>query len=135
MITVNGRTMTIPEAEEVIGYTNDHLVESREFEVDRYYGELDLDEFTFRLEIAKNDDENGIVALTKTTTEDKINLHWDIRQEQINLEDGGTIQIQLRAYKDVADTSTNDLLWHSSIGRVKVLKSLEATEEFDGDLP
>lgn len=50
MIKIINRSMSIPIPDRVIGHVGDNLVETRSFELNRYYGEVDLSEFSFKLD-------------------------------------------------------------------------------------
>ena len=65
MIQVIQRKLSIPTQDRVVGYEGDSLVEMRLFELDRYYGDVDLAEFDFKLDTDVGGVKN-IIDLDKT---------------------------------------------------------------------
>ena len=102
MITVKpNRSVYIPERDKHIGFENDHMVETRFFEV------LDpaLFDFSFKLDIENTKDIVDLAPLKKT--EDRLLLVWNITSAVLG--SGGVITAQLRAFD-----ANSEHIWHSA---------------------
>ena len=124
MIQVIDRRLKIPNR--IIGYSGDNLVEIRTFELNRFYGDIDLSEFDFKLDTEINGTKN-IIDLDKTVADDKITLTWTIRESHIL--HPGRMSIQIRAF------SQGEEKWHSAQDYVLVQPSINATEAQPDPLP
>ena len=118
--------MSIPIPDRVIGHVGDNLVETRSFELNRYYGEVDLSEFSFKLDTGIDGNKN-IIDLDKTVEDDKITLTWTVRESHIL--HPGHMSIQIRAF------SQGEEKWHSAVDYVIVQSSINATETQPDPLP
>ena len=128
IIIKKDRSASIPQAERLIGFENDHLVEKRLF----YVADPSLNGFTFKLDVENTSD---IVSLTPVTdgavdilsqesgeTPSGVLLQWDITRGV--LEDGGIITVQLRAFD-----AEGKHIWHSEKMDFIAGASVKATEE------
>lgn len=95
------RSVYIPESDRHIGFENDHLVESRLFQIN----DASLFGFSFKLDIKNTLDIVDLVPFE--LTEDTMILRWDISAPVIG--DGGIITAQLRAFD-----ANGDRVWHSA---------------------
>ena len=118
--------MRIPTSERTIGYIGDNRVETRAFELDRMYGDVDLSTFDFKLDTEIKGTKN-IIDLNKSVTEDKIILTWTVWESHILYP--GRMAIQLRAF------SGDEEKWHSAQDYVLVQPSINATEVQPDPLP
>ncbi len=96
------RSVYIPESDRHIGFENDHLVESRLFQIN----DKSLFGFSFKLDIKNTLDIVDLVPYK--LTDDTIILRWDISAPVIG--GGGIITAQLRAF----DTE-GERVWHSAV--------------------
>lgn len=126
MIKVINRSLRIPIEDKVIGYIGDNLVEKRLFELDKFYNNIDLSEFEFKLDTQINGTRD-IVDLDKIVREDKIILVWTIFKSQ--MAKPGHMSIQIRAFKDDVEK------WHSSQDYVVVHESINSPEFYPSPLP
>ncbi len=120
------RSLKIPTQERIIGWVGDNRVEVRIFELNRFYGDIDLSEFDFKLDTEINGTKN-IIDLDKSVTEDKITLTWTVKESHIL--NPGHMSIQIRAFKGTEGK------WHSAQDYVKVQPSINATEAQPDPLP
>ena len=74
MIRIDGRKLTIPKEDSVVGFQGDNLVEKRIFELNQIYNDIDLSSFDFKLDIQSGTTKN-ILDLDKIILEDKILLN------------------------------------------------------------
>lgn len=126
MIKIEGRKLIIPRVDSVIGFQGDNLVETREFELNRFYDTVDLSLFDFKLDIQCGTNKN-IIDLEKSLLEDKIILTWVILES--HLMNDGLAQIQLRGFKGVIEK------WHSGIEYINIKQSINAIDAFSIPLP
>ena len=126
MIIATDRKLNISRSERVVGFTGDNLVEVRTFELNRFYGEVDMADFDFKLD-TKIGAVNNIIDLSKAVIEDYIFLTWVIRES--HLMSSGSMAIQIRAFHGVVEK------WHSSQEYVMVQASINATESQPDVLP
>jgi transcription antitermination factor NusA-like protein len=126
MIKVINRRLNIPSQDRVVGFTGDNLVETRVFELNRYYGDVDLSLFDFKLDTDINNVKN-IIDLDKSVADDKITLTWTVLESHVL--HAGRMAIQLRAF------SGNEEKWHSEQDYVRVEASINATEVWPDPLP
>jgi len=126
MIKVINRSLRIPIEDKVIGYIGDNLVEKRLFELDKFYNNIDLSEFEFKLDTQINGTKD-IVDLDKIVREDKIILVWTIFKSHMTKP--GHMSIQIRAFKDDVEK------WHSSLDYVVVQESINSPEFYPSPLP
>lgn len=96
------RSVYIPESDRHIGFENDHLVESRLFQIN----DTSLFGFSFKLDIKNTLDIVDLVPYELSN--DTLILRWDITSPVIG--DGGIITAQLRAF----DTE-GERVWHSAV--------------------
>lgn len=125
MITVDGRKMIIPKTDYVIGYQGDNAVETRLFELNRYYNNIDLSLLDFKLDIKSGG--ANVIDLDKETHSDKVILTWSIQDKHLTSK--GIAHIQLRGF------DAFDQVWHSTIEYVMINKSINATDAFPDPLP
>ena len=125
-IKIINRYMDIPIPDHTVGYKGDNLVEIRTFELNRFYGDIDLSEFDFKLDTEINGTKN-IIDLDKAASQDKITLTWTIAESHIL--HPGRMSIQLRAF------SQGEEKWHSALDYVLVQSSLNVTEVQPDPLP
>lgn len=135
MIDIKNRKLNIPSEEKKIGFIDDNGMEQRIFVIPKMYGNIDLTNFIFKLDIQKSDETKGVVDLIKNVNGDTIELTWNIDESQLT--SPGQMAIQIRAYQDLDEDTTNgiDYIWHSEIGRVEVKDIINAVGEFEGNLP
>lgn len=121
MITINkDRTVYIPESDRHIGFENDHLVETRYFDIT----DEDILSFNFKLDMANTKD---IVDIEKVTLDDgKCVLVWKITSAVIG--EGGIIPVQLRAFDE-----TGEKVWHSHIMEFVADKSVNGEKQIDDE--
>lgn len=116
MITIKkDRTVYMPYSDRHIGFENDHLVETRYFELE----DTDKSDFSFKLDIGNTFD---IIDLTKSPhpfKEEAFVLKWTIARGVLNK---GVIKAQLRAFN-----SDDERVWHSAIMEFVVEESINAT--------
>ncbi len=96
------RSVYISESDRHIGFENDHLVESRLFQIN----DTGLFGFSFKLDIKNTLDIVDLVPYE--LSDDTLILRWDISAPVIG--DGGIITAQLRAF----DTQ-GERVWHSAV--------------------
>lgn len=125
-IKITGRSLNIPISDRIVGHEGDNLIETRTFELNRYYSNIDMSVFDFKLDTQVGDVKNTI-DLDKTVSEDKIILTWNIAES--HLLHSGYMSIQLRAF------SGNEEKWHSAQDYVQVQPSINATEVQPSPLP
>lgn len=118
--------MSIPIPDRVIGYVGDNLVETRIFEIDRFYNDIDLAEFEFKLDTEINGVKN-IILLDKSVDENKIILTWTIAESHVL--NAGHMNIQIRAFKGEVEK------WHSNQDYVIVRESINASQSIPSPLP
>jgi len=118
--------MSIPIPDRVIGHVGDNLVETRSFELNRYYGEVDLSEFSFKLD-TEIDGNKNIIDLDKTVEDDKITLTWTVHGSHVL--HAGRMTIQLRAFHDDIEK------WHSAQDYVIIQDSTNAPDAYSSLLP
>lgn len=126
MIKIDGRKLIIPRGDSVIGFQGDNLVEIREFEINRFYGAVDLSLFDFKLDIKAGTNKN-IIDLDKEVTDDKIILTWTVLES--HLVNDGLAQIQVRGF------SGSVVKWHSDVEYILVKDSINASDVFTSPLP
>lgn len=126
MIKIINRSMSIPIPDRVIGHVGDNLVETRSFELNRYYGEVDLSEFSFKLD-TEIDGNKNIIDLDKSVTEDKIALTWTVHASHVL--HVGRMTIQIRAFHDDVEK------WHSAQDYVIIQSSINAPDAYSSLLP
>lgn len=125
-IKITGRSLNIPISDRIVGHEGDNLIETRTFELNRYYSNIDMSVFDFKLDTQVGDVKNTI-DLDKTVSEDKIILTWIIEKSHVLY--SGYMAIQIRAF------SGNEEIWHSTQEYVQVLPSINATESQPDPLP
>lgn len=125
-IRIINRSLDIPISERNIGHTGDNLVEVRIFELNRYYGNIDLSEFDFKLDTQAGDVKN-IIDLDKAVSGDKIVLTWLIKESHLLAP--GRMDIQIRAFKDSEEK------WHSAQDYVNIQSSINASAAIPDPLP
>gem|GEM_PF-659111 len=125
-IKIINRSMSIPIPDRVIGHVGDNLVEARSFELNRYYGEVDLSEFSFKLD-TEIDGNKNIIDLDKTVEDDKITLAWTVYGSHVL--HVGRMTIQLRAFHDDIEK------WHSAQDYVIIQDSTNAPDAYSSLLP
>jgi hypothetical protein len=125
-IRIVNRSLDIPISERSIGHTGDNLVEIRTFELNRFYGDIDLSEFDFKLDTEINGTKN-IIDLDKSVNDDKITLTWTVKESHIL--HPGHMSIQIRAF------SQGEEKWYSAVDYVIVQASINATEAQPDPLP
>ena len=122
MISINGRKITIPVDEKVVGIAGDNQVETRTFQLGRMYNDTDLSEFDFKLAM-----QNGVVScaadLSKTVNADNIILLWTITSTHTS--QSGLMRIQVQAYLD------GEKKWFSNTDIVKVKSSIKIPDDPD----
>ena len=126
MIRIINRSMSIPIPDRVIGHVGDNLVETRSFELNRYYGEVDLSEFSFKLD-TEIDGNKNIIDLDKTVEDDKITLTWTVHGSHVL--HAGRMTIQIRAFHDDVEK------WHSAQDYVIIQSSINAPDAYSSLLP
>lgn len=115
MIIVTERKLNIPRSDLVVGYAGDNLVEIRNFELSRFYGDIDLSLFDFKLDTQVGEVKN-IIDLAKVVAEDTIMLTWTIEESHVLYP--GYMAIQLRAFHGEVEK------WHSAQEYVLVMPSI-----------
>ena len=73
MITVTGRKLNIPRSDLEVGCAGDDLVEIRNFELSRFYGDVDLSLFDFKLDTTRT---VSIIILTIVTSLYGVLSYW-----------------------------------------------------------
>lgn len=127
MIVIKGRLMMIGNQDQVVAWSGDNLVEVRVFELPRYYNNIDMWDFDFKLNTEINGVKN-IIDLPKTVVdEDSIILVWTIAESHVTIP--GRMFIQIRAF------SADEEKWHSSQDYVFVQSSINATDVIPDPLP
>ena len=125
MIKIIGRDIIIPKGGDVIGQLGDHRVETIQFAVPRYYKDIDMTEFDFKLDTAFANGKD-IIDLDKSVGEDII-LTWLV--EESHLLGSGYVQIQIRAFRGDAEK------WVSKIGTMRVGASISPVLAYPDPLP
>lgn len=119
--------MMIGHQDQVVAWSGDNLVEVRVFELPRYYNNIDMRDFDFKLDTEINGVKN-IIDLPKTVIgEDNIILVWTIAESHVTIP--GRMFIQIRAF------SADEEKWHSSQDYVFVQSSINATDAIPSPLP
>lgn len=121
MITINNdRTVYIPEKDRHIGFENDHLVETRYFDIT----DENILSFSFKLDLEST---KNIVDLEKVTLDNgKCVLVWKITSSAIG--EGGIITAQLRAFDE-----TGEKVWHSHMMEFVSDKSVNGEKQIDDE--
>lgn len=126
MITVQGRTIIVPEAERVIGVQNDNKSESRIFTVPRYYNGIDLSQYAAWLCVESSEPYNQ--SLSKTYDDTTITLEWIITRQ--NTLTDGRLKVSLK-FVD----AENDIVWNTyTCSDFLVRKGINANAEAE-DMP
>lgn len=125
-IRIINRDMDIPVSDRTIGYTGDNLVETRVFELPRFYNNIDLAEFNIVLE-TQIGGVKDIIALERNVTGDNITLTWVITERNVLYP--GRMEIQLRAFKGTIEK------WHSGKGYVQIQSGINAPSSQPDPLP
>ena len=125
-IRIVNRSLDIPISERTVGYAGDNLVEVRSFELSRYYRDIDLADFSFKLD-TKIGGVKNIIDLEKSVTDDTITLRWTIAKSHVLYP--GHMTIQIRAF------SGNEEIWHSDLNYVQVRPSINASAAIPDPLP
>lgn len=125
MIKIIGRDIIIPKGGDVIGQLGDHRVETIQFAVPRYYKDIDMTEFDFKLDTAFATGKD-IVDLDKSVG-DEIILTWTV--EESHLLSAGYVQIQIRAFRGDAEK------WVSKQAIMRVGASISPVAAYPDPLP
>lgn len=126
MIIVTERKLKIPRSDFVVGYAGDNLVEIRNFKLSRFYGDIDLSLFDFKLDTQVGNVKN-IIDLAKVVAEDTIMLTWTIEESHVLY--SGHMAIQLRAFHGEVEK------WHSAQEYVLVMPSINPASAQPDVLP
>lgn len=117
MITVRkNRSVHIPQSDRQIGFENDHLVETRYFEIT----DPDILDFSFKLDIKNTMDIVDLYPVEKSDIRTVVG--WDITSGVIG--DGGIIEAQLRAFE-----ANGERVWHSEVMQFTSGSSVNAVNE------
>lgn len=128
MITIKGRNMIIPPEERTVAVLGDQMSAYRIFVIDRYVPEgADLSALSFRLDIRYSPTEKNSALLVKTVMETKIELRWDIIQNDLPYT--GTMFIQIRA-----NDEQGTVKWRSAEAAVYCEQGISSEGGFTGDL-
>lgn len=128
MITVEGRSLIISNADGTVGCFGDNLVESRQFSLPLSYGGVDLSALTWVIETTSGSTKN-IISLDASAGE-RLVLSWTIKASHFPA--SGLVEIQLRGY---AGAETTDPKWHSNIAYVYVSDSINASGSIPDPIP
>ena len=127
MITITGRSMQIPHADRIVGWSGDNFVEVKVFELSRTYGDIDMADFDFKLDTQVGVTKN-IIDLPKTIiTTNNITLTWAVAESHVTIP--GRMSIQIRAFSGAEEK------WHSAQDYVFVQSSINATDVIPDPLP
>ena len=120
--------MIIPPEERTVAVLGDQMSAYRIFVIDRYVPEgADLSALSFRLDIRYSPTEKNSALLVKTVTETKIELRWDIIQNDLPYT--GTMFIQIRA-----NDEQGTVKWRSAEAAVYCEQGISSEGGFTGDL-
>ena len=120
--------MIIPPEERTVAVLGDQMSAYRIFVIDRYVPEgADLSALSFRLDIRYSPTEKNSALLIKTVTETKIELRWDIIQNDLPYT--GTMFIQIRA-----NDEQGTVKWRSAEAAVYCEQGISSEGGFTGDL-
>lgn len=124
MINIKNKKISIPLNEFTIGSVGDNATEFRTFEIDRYYNDIDLADYTIIMEILPvNKTESPYCdTLQKTVEGDKIKLLWEVKS--YHLKDAGDLKFNIWCGSVNAETETK--IWQSYIGTFSVKEGIDA---------
>lgn len=83
MIKVIDHKTQIPFKERIIGVVGDNDVAVRQFEIDRYLGEIDLSEYSATIELQFEEQPPFYDILAKDVSDEKITLTWSIKKHDV----------------------------------------------------
>lgn len=121
------RKIDIPKNKKLAGVTSDEQVNTIIFQCERYYGGVDLSEFSFRINYKNANGEGDQYLVTeKTVTEDMITFAWVVGRHACAY--AGTIQFIVCAVK-TGDGGVIQQEYNTAIHQLKVEQGLETSED------
>lgn len=128
-ITINERTLVIPDELKTIGVENDNNVERIYFEVPRYFDEVnDLSEFTWYVNyLNANQEPNKYHCTDVEVEDDKIVFSWLTSKHVYSYR--GIVKFIIMA------VASDGRKWNSTIAEINVLEGLETDEQIIDNNP
>ena len=121
------RKIDIPKTKKLAGVTSDEQVNTILFQCERYYGGVDLSEFSFRINYKNANGEGDQYLVTeKTVTDDMITFAWVVGRHACAY--AGTIQFIVCAVK-TGDGGVIQQEYNTAIHQLKVEQGLETSED------
>ena len=125
------RTITIPEGV-VIGVYNDRNVQVIDFEMPRYYHQIDLSTFAIKVNYIADDEAHTYIVVDKTFDDDIIRFTWVVDTFAFT-QNGGTVTFAV-CLREINDQSVVTREFNTTVHRLKVLPGLEVSiDEADED--
>lgn len=127
MIDHNFRQIAIPCEKKLAGVTNDEAVNQLVFQCDRYYGETDLADFTFRINFTNADGEGDqYICRDKTVDDYNITFTWVLgRHATATIGDISFIVCAVLSEQD----GTVKQEYNTGIHTLTVIQGMETSEE------
>lgn len=127
VISHDFRTIAIPSNKKLAGVTSDEKVNRISFKCQRYYGEVDLNDFKFRINYTNaNGEGDQYLVLDKAISNDEITFSWLVGRHAC--EYPGYISFIVCAIK-TDQNSTIQQEYNTAIHTLQVVQGLETSEE------
>lgn len=127
VISHDFRTITIPSTKILAGVTSDEKVNRLYFKCPRIYGEVDLNDFNFRINYTNAHEEGDqYLVMDKTASDDEIRFTWLLGRHAC--EYAGTISFIVCAVETGAG-SVVQREYNTAVHILNVLQGLETTED------
>ncbi len=126
------RTIDIPNNKKLAGVTSDDKVNRIYFRCQRYYGDVDLSEFSFRINYTNaNGEGDQYLVLDKAVSGDNITFTWLVGRHAC--EYAGNISFIVCAV-EADQESVIQREYNTAIHKLQVVQGLETSEEIYDDV-
>ena len=127
VISHDFRKIDIPKSKRLAGVTSDEQVNTILFRCDRYYGETDLNDFTFRINYKNaNGEGDQFLVEDRAASDDTIIFAWTVGRHACQY--AGTIQFVVCAIKS-GEGGVVQKEYNTAIHQLEVKQGLETSEE------
>lgn len=129
VISHDFRTITIPTNKKLAGVTSDEKVNKLYFKCPRTYGEVDLNEFNFRINYTNAQGEGDkYIVMDKTVVDDEIHFTWLVGRHAC--EYAGNINFIVCAV-DTGEQSVIAREYNTAIHTLQVVQGIETDEAIE----
>lgn len=132
VISHDFRTITIPSKKLLAGVTSDEKVNRLHFKCPRNYGDVDLNDFSFRINYTNaNNEGDQYLVMDKTAGEDEITFTWLLGRHAC--EYPGYISFVVCAVQ-TDEQAVIEREYNTAIHRLQVVQGLETTEDIHDEV-